>query len=284
MNKKYFTEQLKSILKKLDFSQEIKIEAIDHISKEYIIISKMSQEVMKDWDNYLINMKNPYNSLMILIYKIVELDELYKSKKIPQDIMIDTLSDLILRQQIYYEEHGELGLTEEDMCWLKHIYYLNIFKLGSLQYELATMSYKHWPKDKDLSEIKQRLPEGSKILRVHIRRGVNLSKDHVDESFDFSKKFFKTYYPDYDYVAYTCSSWMLYSKNSELFSSDSNILNFASRFEVICETMRRDMSIKYIFGKEYENIEDYPKQTSLQRKVLKNFNNLGVGYGVIYVQ
>lgn len=283
MDKKSFILQLEVILKKLDFREEVNKEVIDYISKKYITISNMSKEAKNDWENYLINMGNPYMSLIILIYMIVDLEKLYKARNLPNYVMIDTLSDLTLRQKLYYEEYNKLGLTQEDVCWLKHIYDLNIFKLGTLQYELATMNYEECSQEESLSKIKQRLPEGESILKIHIRRGVNLSKQHVDKSFNLSKEFFKKYYPEFNYVAYTCSSWMLYSKNSEFFSVNSNILNFSNRFELICETQRSDLPIKYIFKKEYENIEDYPKQTSLQKKVLENFNNLGVGYGVIYI-
>ncbi len=283
MNKEYFMRKLKCLLTKLDFDDDVKVEALNYISNEYTIISKMAEKAMEDWENYLINLKNPYTGFMILIYKIVDLDVMYKEKELPEDVFLDTLSDLILRQKMYFKQYNQLGLSEEDMCWLKHIYYLNIFKLGALQYEIANMSYLECPDDIGLDETKKRLPEGSPIFKIHIRRNVDLSEEEVDKSFDLSKQFFKTYYPEYEYLAYTCNSWMLYSKNSLLLSPQSNILNFSNRFELICETQRKDMAIKYIFGRDYENIEDYPQETSLQRNALKHLDILGVGYGVIYI-
>lgn len=275
MIKKQFIEKLSNILSKLDFEEGIKKEAIDYIYNNYDEVSLKAKEAYEeDWDSYL--------RLMILIYKLVDLEKLYKLKYLPESVLLDTLSDLTLRQRLYFDNHNSLGLTEEDISWLKHIYYLNIFKLGSLQYEFGKMTYEECKENKDLSHIEEKVPKGSCILKVHIRRGVNLSQEAVDESFKLATKFFKTHYPNYNYLAYTCYSWMLYSKNHLLLDSSSNILAFSNRFELICETKRTDMSIKYIFGREYKDISNYPKETSLQRKALDNLENLGVGLGIIY--
>ena len=282
MDKKHFIKKLSEILGELDFTEGIEDGILVYISDNYSLISDLADKACKkDWDYYLIKKENSHIAFMVLVYKIVDLEMTYKSKKLPRDVLIDTLSDLTLRQKIYYQEHKKLGLAEEDIAWLKHIYYLDIFKLGSLQYEVAKMDYSDCPKDKSLEGISKGLPAGSNILKVHIRRGVDLSKKEVDKSFKLSKEFFKIYYP-YDYIAYTCFSWMLYSKNNLMLSSESRILKFAKRFELFCEIKRRDMAIKYIFGREYEDIKDYSTDTSLQRNAIKNFDNLGVGYGVIY--
>ncbi len=281
MKKDIFIEKLISILWELDFSQDVKNEAVDYIFKNYSSIKEQSQLLKEEnWNEYLLNLE-PEVCLMILIYKIVHLEELYEEKGIPKTVMIDTLSDLTLRQNIYMNEHKRLGLNEEDTGWLKHIYSLNIFKLDSLQYELGKMSYNECG-SLNIIDITQRVPEGSDILKVHIRRGVDLSRKAVDESFEFSKRFFKTYFPNYDYLGYTCSSWMLYSKNYMILPSTSNILDFANRFRFICESARIDQHMKYIFGRVYENLDDCPKDTSLQRSICENLENLGVGFGIIY--
>lgn len=284
MNRQKFIEKLTYLIEKLNFNEKVKCEVLKYIDNNYDFISSASKKAYTgENDDYLTNMKDPYISLMILIYKIVDLELLYKEKKLPINILIDTLSDLTLRQGLYFKYYNKLGLSEEDVGWLKHIFYLNIFKLGTLQYEIGNMSYQECHLDVNLDFVKQKLPKGSSILKIHIRRNVDLCQEEIDKSLSFSKKFFKSYYPEYKYKAYTCHSWMLYSKNSLLLPSTSNILKFASRFEMICETQRSDMSIKYIFGREYENIKDYPQDTSLQRKALNNLDMLGVGYGVIYI-
>lgn len=283
MDKKIFIKKLDTLLNELDFSEDVHIEAIDYISKNYEFIKSTAKVAYEgDWDSYLLKLENPYLSLMTLIYKIVDLEEVYKSRGLPRSVLLDTLSDLKLRKGMYFKEHSKLGLTDEDIVWLKHIYYLNIFKLGVLQYEFGLMSYEECIEEINLEKIKQIIPKGCNVLRIHIMRGVSLSSEDVDESFKFSKEFFKTYFPNYNYSAYTCSSWMLYSKNKFILPQSSRILAFTKRFEMICETKRKDMPIKYIFLREYKTLEEYPRETSLQRNALNNLENLGVGFGLIY--
>lgn len=285
MDKQHFMKKLTFLLEKLDFNENVKAKALYYICDNYSDICKQTEGVHKrEWYDYLINKKDPYTSLMILIYKIVELNIKYTEKGLPINVLIDTLSDLTLRQRMYFEQNNKLGLSEEDLLWLKHIYCLNIFKLGSLQYELGNMNYSEFAQDKRLSKVANNVPNGSNILKIHIRRGVDLSPKSVDLSFEISKNFFKTYYKDYKYKAYTCSSWMLYSKNNKIFSPNSNILNFCNRFELFYELPDKEMAIKYIFGEGHKNVIDYPQRTSLQKNALKDLNNLGIGYGVIYIK
>lgn len=282
MKKDIFIEKLISLLWELDFSQDVKNEAIDYIFKNYELVKEHARQAYSgDWNSYLLKL-DPYLCLMILIYSVVDLEELYDKEGLPKIIMMDSLSDLTLRQKMYMNEHKCLGLTEEDISWLKRIYFLQIFKLKALQYEFGIMDYQECDKDSNISEISKKIPKGCPILKVHIMRGVDLTEKSVDESLAFSKVFFKTYFPDYDYKGYTCNSWMLYSENHRILSDKSNILNFSKRFEPICGTDRADMAIKYIFGKEYENTADYPQDTSLQRNALENLEHLGVGFGIIF--
>ena len=136
MDKKCFSERLELLLKEVDFKPAVKTEALDYICKNYKYISQTYKAKSK---------VGPYDELMILIYRMVDLDKIYSEKALPKSVMVDTLSDLTLRQGMYFDKYKKLGLTEEDKSWLEHIYDLEIFKLGSLQYELAQMTYIDYP-------------------------------------------------------------------------------------------------------------------------------------------
>ena len=276
-------DKLTILLSRLDFDEEAKIDALKYISSHYRFISKASNEAYAgENDDDPIRKRKPHTRLMILIYKMVALRDTYDEKELPQDVLFDTLSDVTLRQRMYLKQYGKLGLSDEDVMWLKHIYQLSIFKLGSLQFEIAHVKYLTWKGLVYSKEISKKLPEGVPILNVHIRRGVDLSKDAVDQSFERAERFFQKYFPKHDFVAYTCNSWMLYPGNQEVLSINSHILSFSKRFEIIGESNINDMAIKYIFGKRYRKKEDYPQETSLQKNALKNLKNLGVGCGVIW--
>ncbi|WP_346916928.1 acyltransferase domain-containing protein [Clostridium sp.] len=278
-----FIDTLSELLLHLDFDEQAKVESLKYISTNYSYISKISDEAyLGDNEEYSIKKRNRYTRLMILIYKMVKLKNIYDEKGLPEEVFYDTLSDVTLRQRLYLKEHGRLGLNDEDIMWLKHIYELNIFKLGSLQFEIAHMEYLTWKGLVYFNEALKKLPEGKPTLNVHILRGVDLSKDEIDKSFERAEIFFAKYFPKHNFVAYTCNSWLLYSGNKNILSTSSNILDFARRFEAIGESNSSDMAIQYIFGKKHREKKDYPQETSLQVNALRDFKILGVGCGIIY--
>mgnify|MGYP007126827047 CR=1 FL=1 len=278
-----FIDKLAELLFRLDFDEEAKIDALKYISTHYCFISKASNKAyIRENDEYPIRKIKPHTRLMILIYKMVALRNTYYEKGLPEDVLFDTLSDVTLRQRMYLKQYGKLGLSDEDIMWLKHIYELNIFKLGSLQFEIGQMEYLTWKGLVYFDGISKKLHEGMPILNVHIRREVDLSKEAVDESFKRAEGFFTKYFPEHNFLAYTCNSWMLYSGNQRLLTSSSSILGFARRFELIGESNTNDMAIKYIFGKRYRKKKDYPQETSLQKNALNNLKHLGVGCGIIW--
>lgn len=189
-----FMDILSELLLNLDFDEQAKVEALKYISTNYSYISKVSDEAyLGDNEEYSIKKINRYTRLMILIYKMVKLKNIYDEKGLPEEVFYDTLSDVTLRQRLYLKEHGKLGLNDEDIMWLKHIYELNIFKLGSLQFEVAHMEYLTWKGLVYFNEDFKKLPEGKPILNVHIRGEVDLSKDEIDKSFESRNLFCKTF-------------------------------------------------------------------------------------------
>ena len=130
-------------------------------------------------------------------------------------------------------------------------------------------------------EQKESLPTDSPVINVHIQNSADLSPIEVEKSFRLALAFFNKYYPAYKFKAFICYSWLLYSKNKNLLSENSNILTFAENFRIISEVQDQEQAIECIYGKS--NIEKgyYPMDTSLQRKAFPNFNQLGYACGII---
>ena len=186
-----FMDKLQKLLSHLDFDSQSKVEALKYISTNYSYISKASDEAyLGDNEEYSIKKRKHYTRLMISIYKMVELKNIYDEKGIWEEVLFDTLSDLTLRQRVYLKQYGKLGLNDEDIMWLKHIYDLNIFKLGSLQFEITHMEYLKWKRLVYIDEALKKLPQGESILNIHIRRGVDLSRYEIDKSFEMVGTFF----------------------------------------------------------------------------------------------
>lgn len=275
MGKEELIEKLSGILSLLDFDEEAKEDALNYIPSHYRRISRASAEA------YSLENKNDHERLMILIFKIPELMDMYKEKGIPEEVMVDTLSDVCLRQRMYFENHGKIGISGKDAMWLENIYKLGIFKLGALQFEMSNMERLNWKGIRYYEGAFERIPEGAPILNVHIRKGVDFSREEVDKSFERAESFFVKYFPEHDFEAYTCNSWMLYPGNDKMLPPSSNILDFANRFELIGEADNNEFALEYIFGR-YGVKKDYPQKTSLQANARKNLNKLGAGFGFIF--
>lgn len=215
---------------------------------------------------------------LILICLLVPLKKIYEAKQIDETTYYETLSDLRLRIGIYHEKHSDLGLTQDDGHWLIRIFYLGIFKLGSLQFERLNLDFSklNYPIDKkDEQEIDR--VNGKGVLSVHIMKGVDFSPEKIDNSFALAKEFFEKHFSGHDFMTFYCASWMLYPQNRYLLSEGSNILDFASRFQLIGESNIPDHGIIFIFDGDI-NIAPV---TGLQSRAQLNPEYLGVGLGII---
>lgn len=224
----------------------------------------------------------PNTRLAILLSAVPGAVRSYAERGIPRDVLIDTLSDLVVRQELYQVEHGRPGLAREDADWLKFIFRLTIFKLGSLQYQIAPFRLFEW-KGFAHDVAAAPLPLGTPVLDIHIRRGVDLRPQEVDRSFELSRSFFSEHFSDVRYRAYTCNSWMLYPGNQRLLPANSNILSLARRFDVYAVSADPGMALTYIYGKRYRSNADYPQRTLLQRRAIADRAALGVGCGILRV-
>ena len=93
---------------------------------------------------------------------------------------------------------------------------MRIFRLGALEYEL-------------------REEGGAPCAGIHIPSDADLSPAAVDDSLAQAAAFFAARMPDFAYDRYTCSSWLLSPALRPFLRSDSNILSFQNRFEILRE-------------------------------------------------
>lgn len=273
---------LKNILDQLDFSEAAKSEVLLYIEKHFRYISSAADKVYSNDEAADPVMKmNNRTALFVLMFKMVKLKLDYMIHGWPEKVMLDTLSDVALRQRLYFSRHGKLGLNREDRIWLKHIYKLEIFKFGALQYEITHFKKLDWKGLTYKEDVFAKLSEGTPILNLHIRRGVDFSKAAVDLSFQLAEKFFSKYFPEHQFRAYTCNSWMLCPGNEVILDGNSNILDFYRRFEIVAESPDPKMALTYIFRGRYRSKRDYPQDTKLQKSALEHLEQLGVGCGII---
>ena len=210
----------------------------------------------------------------VLINLLPELENIYKDFGISFDIFIATLSDLALRANQYYDHHHLVGLNSNSGHWLLRIFYLRIFKLGSLQYELLKLNFGclNYTLDWISNENKEQY-DGKNVLSVHIMEGSDIRQASVEKSLNDARVFFESNRP----AVFYCCSWLLYPGNQKLLGKPSNILLFAQNFKTIATSSYKDHAVFSIFGGDINSIPI----TSLQKRAQKNPEYLGVGVGVI---
>ena len=74
------------------------------------------------------------------------------------------------------------------------------------------------------------------VVSVHIPAKGKLSEELVDEAFAKAKKFFDDHYPDYNFKAFICSSWLLDKQLEKLVKPESNIRKFQKKWTTVMGT------------------------------------------------
>lgn len=135
----------------------------------------------------------------------------------------------------------------------------------------------------DLDEYECVLRKGDNILEVHIPQGEKMAHDECSKSFEWAKTFFKEHF-NYDFKAFTCSSWLLDPQFGELAGKDSNIYKFGKRFTKIPSKCDKGVWKMFVFDKDFGDIKNAPVKTEFQRRVAElvlNGGELKQAYGFI---
>ena len=209
---------------------------------------------------------------------------IYKAIGVTDEIILDTFSDVSLRANLYYKQHGKIGISKDDVVWFRHIMNVHIFKIGVLQYQTFNMVYLDEetigePYMVFTQEQKRTLPNGSPVINCHIQKGANISDSLVKKSFDQAKVFFKDHFPSTEYKAFLCYSWLLYPPMLNMLPKDSNIKQFAKHFSIIGACNDSEQAKENLFDYGKHNLPCKP--TALQRIAKEHKELLGYGCGVI---
>ncbi len=192
-----------------------------------------------------------------------------QKKNIPDAIIRAIFSDISLWFRYVKREFGMYGLSPRMVLWFNHHFAGKLYKLGLLQFEIASL---------DLEA--GNLHIGDPILKVHIPEGERLLSDLCDQSFEKAGKFFSEIL-SYDFHAFIFDSWLCDREFMNLLPETSNIRKFVKRFELVRQSAVKDDEIyQRVFGGRAVQIGmvDYPLKTSLQ-KILYPFFMEGIFFG-----
>lgn len=199
--------------------------------------------------------------------------EFYKEKGISDDIFKHTVGDI----KIWCENNDNKGL--KNYGWIKNHLKGELFRLGRLQFQICrnfnnpTLNYKKLP-----------INFSDNVIYVHIPQGEKLLLDDCWESLKFAVDFFDKYFADFEYRYFFCESWLLYQDNIKFMKEDSNIIKFASLFDIAYSVREDSQAIERIFGKRKLIKSAYPENTTLQKQAkqfMLNGSKMGVGIATI---
>lgn len=239
---------------------------------------------------FLICKNSPLERLIIWCCLLPDVAQKYWAEGTPEEIIRSTVYDITRLAVEYKKQTGKFGLSKENVIWLRHLYYTDIFQIGSLQFQQFKMVYldEEGCGEAYMSfslEQKARLPQGTSVVNVHIPKGADLSPQKVEDSFSTATLFFTSRFDDFVPQAFLCYSWLLYPDLKELLPITSNIRSFAQRFKIIgtvCDPFGSG-AVKHIYGRRYPNLASYPKHTQLQRNAIGNFSKLGMACGIVEI-
>lgn len=256
----------------------------------------------------------------------------YKSRRIPQPVLIDTMSDLSIWMRHYYKEHGVWGLGNFE--WLSKHLGGRLFRLGRLQFAWGEFPFKAivlgnrlndevlalseggvsylgdglvdgtngryageqggWESIFTENEARYRghplspsghairdmvqltkpdwrevLRRGAPVLEVHIAEGSPMTHALCRASYLEADRFVADHFPDRDFDAFVCSSWLLDSQFQRILPSESNIVKFQKDYYMIPLLSDEKETYWRVFGKAELEPDKASRDTTLRRAILE---------------
>ena len=225
-------------------------------------------------EDYDLDCPDGKRNLLSFLYLCEGLEAQYQEKGIGEEILLDTLRDMVTWTRNWTQVKGELCLFE--LAWLARILRMKLFTLGRLQFYMA-------PCRADLPTYG--IAQGEPVMEIHIPRGGKLDPEAVEDSFVRSEAFFARYYPDFSYPVYTCTSWLLDEKLKDFLPQNSNILSFAALFDKV-GSKESNALLRFIFrwDTHEENLRYVACESDFSRAIksaVLRGETFHVGMGVI---
>lgn len=267
---------LSELMNILHFPTPVEAAVLSHLKNDSSRIAGLSADAYSGEDfAFPILQYAPMDRLLAVIYLLIEKYEEYIQSGIPAEITNATFRDVTLRASLYYQSCNSVGLSKDDVVWFRHIMNKKLFQIGPLQFQPFEMiyldeetigeSYMSFP-----GNIKIVLSPGTPVINCHIPRGTDLNPARVSASLLQARSLFHNLYPDVDFKAFLCYSWLLFPDMCAILGTNSNIRKFAERFTIIGTCNDKDQAMECLFP-----------DTSLHQLALDKPEKFGYACGII---
>ncbi len=243
---------------------------IEKIDSDMVQLSLDCMEKGYKNESYIDKIQDDEKRAIVIISMLDFLKKLYDREKISDEVFYDTISDVMFRIEDYEKRFGKYGLEDYEGKWLLRIFYLKIFKLGCLQFEISKIDLRELIKK---GNVPQKYEDvfSNDLIEVHIMENEDISPYSCRKSFELADEFF-----DANLHYYACYSWILAKNLDKILKENSNILSFRKNFEFIIYEDDCKMAKERAFKKFDPN-----RMTSLQKGLLENPECMGMGLGIM---
>lgn len=160
---------------------------------------------------------------------------------------------------------GSAGFESEENAWEANIQETEADWEGHPYNDRGLVSRETIRLPKDEWELI--LSHDDPVVALHIPADGRLTPELVDDSILQIRTFLKTYFPDYAYKAFTCTSWLINPDLAEMVGEHSNIAKFCRRFTPLTRKASGTGVFSFVFHKAEPNVnlEELPENTGLER-------------------
>lgn len=215
--------------------------------------------------------------LHVFLAVLSEIRSWHDEEGIPEEISWATLADLGRHVAIHRRVKGGTGI---DVPWWMTLHLRGLlYELGRLQYRpfyIGVGSPDPWYSEAEATSRGLGFRYGDAALDLHIPEGMPLSPGACDGSLDLAREFFSEHFAVGGRRIVICSSWLLDDQLADYLPTDSNIVRFQRRFELVPRWVQNDRAIlTFVFRKEDPVIEELPQRTKLERAVVYHLRDGG---------
>lgn len=240
----------------------------------YDALDSIYVDEASNYADYDVNDEDGKKNFLHYLYFCEDLKRRYMEKGIPLKYLYDNLEDMPVWLDIWSDLKGGLYLGE--LGWFRCIFRMALYKVGRLQYKIGE-SYR------DVPEVN--LHKGDNVLDMHIPARGPLTHEECVVSLREARRFFKKYFPEFEYEHMMCYSWLLGDNLEAMLKPGSNILEFKALFDVHSQK-ESDGIIHYVIGwkKEREDVIRGEYTGRLQNEVknrVLNDEKFYAGFGTI---
>ncbi|MGD9495007.1 MAG: acyltransferase domain-containing protein [Armatimonadota bacterium] len=120
---------------------------------------------------------------------------------------------------------------------------------------------------------------GTAVLHLHIPGGEPMHYDQCGAAFERALEFFPRHFPDYQFHAFTCGSWILDTALQQIMPETSNLVRFQREVYLFPIGMPDDSLARAIFDEWPIDLASAPRDTSMRRAYLDAMASGGLPHG-----